>query len=401
MTVLKSQTISLRMSEIREALNAQAEDAPVEDREKLLAEYTDAERRYRAELTVEGLADSSPEHPERRELRERASIADVTLAALERREATGATRELQESQNLGSNQVPLELLETRASTHTPAPTDGEPTAQTFVPAVFPMGLAAYLGVAQPTVGAGISSYHVLSTNLTVNTPDAGADGANSAGAFSSSLLEPRRVQGAFVIRREDVARLGPGLESSLRENLSMALSSKLDAELVTGAGGLAGTGGLANPTDPTADVDYAGYVALASSMVDGLYADTVASVRLLFSSRLYKHALATYRAGTTSAPATGETSALERLMQLTGGVRATSQISDSPTSGTGADIETVIGARATGLIHMVQPIWSGPTMIVDDVTRADEGELVITLVGLFAQKIVRAAGFSRQEIKLG
>ena len=173
----------------------------------------------------------------------------------------------------------------------------------------------------------------------------------------------------------------------------MALSSKLDAELVTGAGGLAGTGGLANPTDPTADVDYAGYVALASSMVDGLYADTVASVRLLFSSRLYKHALATYRAGTTSAPATGETSALERLMQLTGGVRATSQISDSPTSGTGADIETVIGARATGLIHMVQPIWSGPTMIVDDVTRADEGELVITLVGLFAQKIVRAAGF--------
>ena len=40
-------------------------------------------------------------------------------------------------------------------------------------------------------------------------------------------------------------------------------------------------------------------------------------------------------------------------------------------------------------------------MIVDDVTRADEGELVITLVGLFAQKIVRAAGFSRQEIKLG
>ena len=54
MTVLKSQTISLRMSEIREALNAQAEDAPVEDREKLLTEYQDAERRYRAELDGRG-----------------------------------------------------------------------------------------------------------------------------------------------------------------------------------------------------------------------------------------------------------------------------------------------------------------------------------------------------------
>ena len=137
--MLKSQKITLRMSELREQLNSQAEDAPVEERERLLTEYQEAEKRYRTELGVEGLADDAPEHPERRELRERASIADVTLAALERREATGATRELQESQNLGSNQVPLELLETRASTHTPAPTDGEPTAQTFVPAVFPHG----------------------------------------------------------------------------------------------------------------------------------------------------------------------------------------------------------------------------------------------------------------------
>ena len=357
--MLKSQKITLRMSEIRESLNSQAEDAPVEDREKLLTEYQEAEKRYRTELGVEGLADDAPEHPERRELIDRASIADVTLAALERREATGATRELQESQNLGSNQVPLELLETRASTHTPAPTNGEPTAQTFVPAVFPMGLAAYLGVAQPTVGAGISSYHVLSTNLTVNTPDAGADGANSAGAFLSSLLEPRRVQGAFVIRREDVARLGPGLESSLRENLSMALSSKLDAELVTGAGGLAGTGGLGESDRPDGRRGLRGL--RRSGVFDGRRA-----LRRHRGQREASLQLAPLQAracdlpgGHYERPRDGRDLCLERLMQLTGGVRATSQISDSPTSGTGADIETVIGARATGLIHMVQPIWSG------------------------------------------
>ena len=399
--MLKSQTISLRMSEIRESLNSQAEDSPVEDREKLLNEYQDSERRYRAELSIEGLADEKPLHHERRELRERASVSGIVSALLEQRATSGAERELQDHLKLSGNQIPLELLERRASTVSTAPATGEPVSQTFVPAVFAMGLAAFLGISQPSVGAGENSYHVLTTNLTTSTPAASAAGANTAGAFTTKVLEPKRIQGALVLRREDRARLGPGLESSLRENLGDVLSSGLDTQLIIGAGGLAGSGGLANPTDPTADVDFAGYVKLASSMVDGLYADSTESVRLLISSRTYQHALATYRAGTTSAPATGNESALERLRSLVGGIRATSHIADSPTSGSGADIETVIGARATSMIHMVQPVWQGPSMIVDEVSRADEGELVITLVGLFAQSIVRAAGFSRQEIKLG
>ena len=80
--MLKSQTISLRMSEIRESLNSQAEDSPVEDREKLLNEYQDSERRYRAELSIEGLADEKPLHHERRELRERASVSGIVSALL-------------------------------------------------------------------------------------------------------------------------------------------------------------------------------------------------------------------------------------------------------------------------------------------------------------------------------
>ena len=43
--MLKSQKITLRMSELRESLNSQAEDAPVEEREKLLTEYQEAEKK--------------------------------------------------------------------------------------------------------------------------------------------------------------------------------------------------------------------------------------------------------------------------------------------------------------------------------------------------------------------
>lgn len=49
---------------------------------------------------------------------------------------------------------------------------------------------------------------------------------------------------------------------------------------------------------------------------------------------------------------------------------------------------------------MVQPVWEGPTAVVDPYTRADEGEIVVTLVGMFAQKIVRTDGFARLAVKL-
>ena len=108
----------------------------------------------------------------------------------------------------------------------------------------------------------------------------------------------------------------------------------------------------------------------------------------------YKHALSIYRAGTAAAPAGGDESALERIQQLSGGVRASSHIPPVDTK-----IEQALAARATGLTHMVQPVWQGPTLIVDEVTRADSGEIVLTLVGLFAQKLVRAAGFARVAFK--
>ena len=132
-----------------------------------------------------------------------------------------------------------------------------------------------------------------------------------------------------------------------------------------------------------------------SDQVDGLYADTVAGVRILLGPSAYKLGLSVFRAGTASAPAGGDLSALERMQALSGGVRASSHI-----PAVAARVEQALAARATGLTHFVQPVWQGPTLIVDEVTRADSGEIVLTLVGLFAQKLVRAAGFARVSFKV-
>lgn len=173
-------------------------------------------------------------------------------------------------------------------------------------------LAGFLGVDQPRVPAGVASWHVLTTNLTANTPVARAAGANTAAAFTSSSVEPGRVQGAFVVRREDVARF-PGMESALRENLSNVLMDQLDREILNGSGGLLNDG-LTQPSVPGSTVDFDGYTDLVAERVDGLYASTTGSVRLLVGANTYQHAIKQYRATTADGP-----SALQYLMNLAGG----------------------------------------------------------------------------------
>ena len=273
-----------------DALTKRAQEIEVELRAALVA---DGESEERARAAFDGTPATPEATPEARELERitaAASVADIVAATVAHRATEGATAELQK--HLG----------------TPAPTDGEPVQSQFVPAVFPQSIAAFLGIAQPTVAAGQSSYHVLSTNLTANTPAAGGDGANTAGAFTSAVLEPKRVQGAFVLRREDRARLGPQLEAALRENLGMVLSTKLDQELITGDGGFmaAANPAIAKPGDPGAVAKYGDFVKGVSDQVDGLYADTVAGVRILLGPSAYKLGLSVFRAGTASAPAGGD-----------------------------------------------------------------------------------------------
>ena len=49
---------------------------------------------------------------------------------------------------------------------------------------------------------------------------------------------------------------------------------------------------------------------------------------------------------------------------------------------------------------MVAAIWSGVTLIPDEITRAKQGEIVITAVMLAAIKILRADGFHKTEVKV-
>ena len=103
------------------------EDA--DDLTKLENESRALEAKYRVALKAESEAEETAEKDgsagEFRELVAAANIGAIFEAAVENRATTGAEKELQDSLNLASNAVPLDLLRVEKRAVTAAPTSGE------------------------------------------------------------------------------------------------------------------------------------------------------------------------------------------------------------------------------------------------------------------------------------
>ena len=405
------QKIALRLSAVRSRLNAISAlegdgftDEIRNEATALQTEFADLEVRAQAAI-VAGSADETRiaaefgEDPEGRELRGlvgRASVGEIFTAALEHRATAGATLELQSHYRLGANQVPLAMLrdpEHRAVT--PGPGNVGQTQSAIIPAVFPDSVAAFLGIDMPTVGVGEATFPVLATSAVVGVPDENAvpsgTGIDSEGAttgsFSAEVLSPSRLQAAFFYSREDRARFA-GMDEALRSNLSDALMDRLDQQILNGGEGLLNGTNLAN-NNVSAEDDFESYLShFGWARVDGKYASGVGDLRIVMGSATYAHAGETY-AGTATNK--GDLSSVEKLMDITGGVKVSAHV--PAVSGNKQNAVVRLGMRR----DMVAPIWEGITLIPDEITKASSGQIVVTAVMLHAIKILRAAGFRKQQ----
>ena len=322
-------------------------------------------------------------------LESRASIGDVFAAVLEHRATSGATAELQTHRGLTPNQIPLALLRSPVETRavTPAPSDVGANQAAIIPAVFPQSCAAFLGIDMPTVAVGEAIFPVLTTSATVHVPAENAAAADTTGAFTADVLSPARLQAAFFYSREDRARF-QGMDAALRMNLSDALSDKLDQQILNGDEGLFDGTNLAN-NNVGAENDFEKYLSdFAWGRVDGKYASATGELKIVMGSGTYAHAGETY-AGTASNK--GDLSAVEKLMDVTGGVKVSSHVPAVASNKQNSVIR--LGMRR----DMVAPIWEGVTLIADEVTLAGTGQIKITAVMLHAIKLLRAAGFVKQQ----
>ena len=389
------QKLQLRASEIRQKLGELgAVETPTDEQaaeiRSLTGEYQALETRQQAltvaadepgeQETVEETDTVEKRDEKLADLMETAKLGNIALAALEQRSTDGAEAELQQEFGMAANQVPLAMLETRAAGDPAAIPDAGKrgaSAAPIIPYVFPSGAAAFLGVAQPSVPVGDRAYTVMSIQATTGTPAKGAAQAQTdgAGAFVGTALTPKRIQAAFVYAREDAATLA-GLDAALRMNLSESLSDKLDDVVIDAlvAGGKAVTGGAIHNSGAFAELDKQ-----LHACVDGRYADTPGAVRVVMGPDTYALAAAAYRGTGT------DFSAIDNYGQRSGGFRVN------------ANMPAVASKKQKSLYRLgsrmdaVAPIWSGITLVPDQVTKVADGEIVLTAIMLYNFAVLRDA----------
>ena len=391
------QTLELRQGEIRRRLAelgiADGTDETRSEIETLGVEY----RTNDGKITALVIAADTPvetrtaDH-QRHELHQRASVGALVHALLNGRSGVdGAMAELQTEYGLAANELHVRQLsewggvETRAVT--PGATNVGQDQQPIIPYVFPDSVAAFLGVDIPTVPVGDAVFPVLTSELSVGTPAENAAQAETTGAFSADVLQPGRLQASFFYSREDRARFN-GMDASLRENLSMGLADGLDKAIIAGTNGLL-TGANLTAHNVTAATTFALYLSqFVGGRVDGRYASDYPDLRLVLGQAAFSDADATYRADES------DVSALDRIRGKVGGVRVSAHVPAADNNNRQNQIIR-LGLRR----DMVAPVWENVALIPDEVTKAANGQIMLTAVMLHAVKILRAAGFYKQMVQ--
>ena len=105
----------------------------------------------------------------------------------------------------------------------------------------------------------------------------------------------------------------------------------------------------------------------------------------------YAHAGETYRNTTV------DRNVLERLQDVTGGIRVSSHVPAA--AGTPSKQNAVMRVGMNGQAA-VAPIWDGIQLIPDEITKAASGQIVVTAIMLWNFKIIRTADFYKQQIQL-
>ena len=394
------QTAEVRAGELRIRLAelggmAELDTETRAELDTLRTEYTDTERRMAALRIAEPdrtpIVSANAQGSEYRAMLSRANLGTIFDDLLAHRNPSGVEAELQAFHNLGGNQIHVDMLrgagggggmENRAAT--PAPTNVQGNQQPIVPYIFPQSAAAFLGVDMPTVATGEAVYSVLTSTLDVGTPAENASQSETTGAYSSQVLLPQRLQSSYLYSIEDRARFS-GMDASLRENLSDGLADGLDKEILSGTNGLFSGNNLAANAQTTND-DFGSYVNhLVWDQIDGRYASMTSDLSMVMGAATLKDMGSTYR--NTSV----DRSALDRVMELTSGVRVSAHVPAPATNRQDVVIRRGMSMTVTA------PVWSGITIIPDEITKAANGQVVITAVMLYAVKVLRTgAGLIKQ-----
>lgn len=370
-------------STVKETLTTLTGKDELSDEER--TQLGDAEQRYtsmqveiraaRTLVEAEGEGETRDAAPdaaqrERLELRSKAQLTNFLLAAAQGRAVSGAEAELCAAAEVRDGAIPLEIFdvpeerETRADAATTSPATTGVNLDPIRPMIYARAVLPRMGVAMPRVASGTFATATISTGLSAGSKAKGAAQESTAAAFTAQTTQPHRVSARLSIQIEDVAAIGVGnFESSLRQNLMLAMSDRLDHLGLTGDGQGASPSGLltqlTDPSDPTTTIDWNGFTAAVADGIDGgPWAETMMAVKILCNPETQRLAERTFKDGTGFG---GEMSAAAYLRAHSGGFFSSRRMPD-----TASNIAQAIRARmgTTGLngVNAMRlatcPVWN-------------------------------------------
>ena len=200
---------------------------------------------------------------ERVEIGSRARLGMYVAAALGQTPVAGAEAEFNAALGIRADQVPLAML---------IPDEGEePTAQRadgdekeyfradavtdlsgdtppigsgrFLARVFQMSQARWLGVTFESVPVGQRVHTVFTGGATADTVARAARKDSDAATLDTITMEGNRLTSRYRFAVEDLARI-PQIESRLRSDLSMTMSTQMDNAIFNGDAGLTTANGF-------------------------------------------------------------------------------------------------------------------------------------------------------------
>ena len=404
MPMLESIKLGTRLVELRAAIADFPGDGDAGDLAKLNREYLDTDVRLASAKIVESAdadaaraaGDLNAEQRELDAIGPNLQFRNYVAAAAELRSVDGAEGEYNAGHGMGARQFPLAMIapvRMRANTDT----DGQVNQSRWLDRLFAESASMRLGVTHESVPAGQSAYHTTTAGAVAAQRSRQQAATDSAWTIGVKTLEPRRGSVSLKYTLEDAARL-PGLSDALRRDMGMEMVENMDHVIFIGD---------ATPTTATDDIaglnTYTGLteetitqankvkgpetLEAFTGMVDGLHAQDLADLNVVASVgawRLWQG---------TIINATADNMTLAAFMRGAGLSWGSREGIDVNTAN--GDFGAFVG-RARGVEGAaVAAVWDAGSMIVDEVTRAKEGEIVLTMNYLWNYDLPRPSNFAR------
>ena len=431
----KRQTLELRISEIRQRLNALNGKEELTDEERaemgtLTTEYGEKETEYRAAVIAEADdletrqaeaaagANGDGALAEHRALLDKAHLTAYLGHAVSGTPLDGAEAELNaalEVRSASGSAIPWAMLDApelrdrggRVEHRVDAPSTtgalGGPEMQRpILQRLFGRDILAALGVRIDSVPAGLTEWPLLTGGV---APAEAAEGAAAADAvapsFDTQTLKAKRLTGRYVFTVEQASQV-MGIEAALRRDLGDSVYSRMSHQALLGDGNGANVTGLLTrldaPDAPSETATYADYAGIHATAVDGIHAVKETEVSSVVGVNSYKHAAGVIQAGS------GESGA-EALERRSGGCQASSYIPAQPAEGQPRAHVQDGNILHAGMDAMrgdsIAAVWPALELIRDPYTKAGDGEVVLTWITLWdAYMAFRAGAYRRVAFKV-